>query len=64
MDILYIQVREGALADSQEVTEDIRFDVDEKGNVLGIEIHHARKRVLEPVSSEIITLVEKSMQSA
>ena len=63
-DILYIQVQEGSLADSREISEDIRFDFDEKGEILGIEIHHARTRVLEPISSEIAVLLEKSLQSA
>ena len=62
-DILYIQVHEGSLADSREISEDIRFDLDEQGEILGIEIHQARTRVLEPISSEIAVLLEKSMQS-
>ena len=62
MDILYIQVHEGELADSKEIAEDIQFDLDENGNILGIEIHHARKRVLEPVSSEIHSIISQNIQ--
>ncbi len=63
-DILYIQVQEGNLSDSREVTEDIRFDLDEKDQVLGIEIHHARTRVLQPISAEIASFLGKKLQSA
>ncbi|MFX0117091.1 MAG: DUF2283 domain-containing protein [Candidatus Hodarchaeota archaeon] len=63
-DILYIQVHKGLLADSQELTDDIRFDIDEQGKILGIEIHQARKLILEPISSEIAALLEKSLQPA
>ena len=49
MDILYIQVKEGILADSREISDDFRFDLDQQGDILGIEVHQARTKVLEPI---------------
>ena len=61
MDILYIQVKEGILADSREISEDFRFDLNQKGEVLGIEVHQARVKILEPIRSEIASLLTESI---
>jgi uncharacterized protein YuzE len=44
-DTLYIQLREGPGADAQEVADDIVLDFNEAGEVIGIEIEHASKRM-------------------
>lgn len=64
MDILYIQVKEGILADSREISDDFRFDLDQQGDILGIEVHQARTKVLEPIWSEIVNLLSESLQSS
>ncbi|WP_240911978.1 MULTISPECIES: DUF2283 domain-containing protein [unclassified Thermococcus] len=40
-DILYILIREGPVADTDEVDEDVWFEYDEEGNIVGIEIWNA-----------------------
>jgi uncharacterized protein YuzE len=44
-DTLYIQLREGPGADAHEVADDIVLDVNEAGEVIGIEIEHASQRI-------------------
>lgn len=44
-DTLYIQLRDVPGADAQEVAEDIVFDFNEAGEVVGIEIEHASQRM-------------------
>jgi uncharacterized protein YuzE len=44
-DTLYIQLRDVAGADAQEVAEDIVLDFNESGEVIGIEIEHASQRM-------------------
>jgi uncharacterized protein YuzE len=44
-DTLYIQLRGVPGVDAQEVAEDIVFDFNEAGEVIGIEIEHASQRM-------------------
>lgn len=44
-DTLYIQLRDEPGADAKEVADDIVFDFNEAGNVVGIEIEHASQRI-------------------
>ncbi len=44
-DTLYIELRQGPGADAQEVADDIVFDFNEAGEVIGIEIEHASQRM-------------------
>jgi uncharacterized protein YuzE len=44
-DTLYIQLRDEAGADAQEVADDIVLDFNEVGEVVGIEIEHASQRI-------------------
>lgn len=46
-DALYIWVREGNVADSDEVSDGVIVDYDEDGNVLGIEILEFSKRKID-----------------
>ncbi|WP_068579369.1 DUF2283 domain-containing protein [Thermococcus chitonophagus] len=39
--ILYILIREGDVTDTDEVTEDVWVEYDEKGDIMGIEIWNA-----------------------
>ncbi|MEM3716458.1 MAG: DUF2283 domain-containing protein [Candidatus Bathyarchaeia archaeon] len=46
-DALYIWVREGRVADSEEVSDGVIIDYDEGGNILGIEILEFSKRKID-----------------
>ncbi len=52
-DILYILIREGPVADTDEVDEDVWFEYDEEGNVAGIEIWNAGENVIRKSLLEI-----------
>ncbi|NJE11160.1 DUF2283 domain-containing protein [Thermococcus sp. MAR1] len=52
-DILYILIREGPVADTDEVDEDVWFEYDENGNVVGIEIWDAGENVIRKSLLEI-----------
>ena len=44
-DTLYIQLRDEAGSDAQEVADDVVLDLNETGEVVGIEIEHASQRI-------------------
>ena len=52
-DILYILIREGPVADTDEVDEDVWFEYDAEGNVVGIEIWNAGENVIRKSLLEI-----------
>ena len=49
-DILYILLREGPVEDTIEVAEDVFIELDERGEIIGIEIWCARKNILEQLT--------------
>ena len=55
-DILYIRVREEEVKDTVDLNDDIWADLNEKGEIVGIEIWQARKHVI----SEILKFLEKA----
>ena len=44
-DAIYIRLKEDKICNTDEVTEDIIMDYDEKGNVIGIEILSVSEKV-------------------
>ena len=52
-DILYILLKEGPVADTDEVDDDVWFEYDEEGNVVGIEIWNAGENVIRKSLLEI-----------
>jgi len=52
-DILYILIRDGPVADTDEVDDDVWFEYDENGNVVGIEIWNAGENVIRKSLLEI-----------
>jgi uncharacterized protein YuzE len=44
-DSLYIDLSERPSADSQEIADGLVVDFDEEGNVVGIDIEHASKKL-------------------
>ena len=43
-DSMYISLKEGVSAESEEVTEGVVLDFDDAGKVVGIDIQHASQR--------------------
>ncbi|NJE62085.1 DUF2283 domain-containing protein [Thermococcus sp. 21S7] len=52
-DILYILIRDGPVADTDEVDDDVWFEYDENGNVVGIEIWNAGENIIRKSLLEI-----------
>ncbi|GAB6100974.1 DUF2283 domain-containing protein [Thermococcus atlanticus] len=52
-DILYILIREGPVTDTDEVDDDVWFEYDKNGNVVGIEIWNAGENVIRKSLLEI-----------
>ena len=48
-DAMYIEFREGTFAGNKKIDEDTIIDLDNKGNILGIELLNVKKRI--PMSS-------------
>ena len=46
-DILYIQFRDGNVKDMEDIDEDVWMERDEKGEIIGLEIHRAEKWIKE-----------------
>ncbi len=46
-DVLYVRVREGSVAESEELEDGIIVDFDRNGRVVGIEILNAKKRKID-----------------
>jgi len=44
-DILYIQIKDGKIEETVDLDDDIFADLNDKGEILGIEIWQARKYV-------------------
>ncbi len=55
-DILYIRVRDKEVKDTVDLNDDVWADLDENGEIVGIEIWRARKNVI----SEILKYLEKA----
>lgn len=55
-DILYILVKDGKVEDTVDLDDDIWVDLNENGEIVGIEIWQARKNVI----SEILKFLDKA----
>ena len=59
-DILYIEFKKnGKVADTVEIGDDIFADVGENGEILGIEIWNASKNIVEQIATQIEEIIEK-----
>ena len=58
-DILYIVLRKGPVEDTIEVDEDVFVEVDEKGNIVGIEIWRASRNLLDHLSQAIAARIKQ-----
>jgi uncharacterized protein YuzE len=63
-DILYIVVREGPVEDTLEVDEDIFIEVDEKGEIVGIEVWNASKNIIDKIAEAIASKIKKHLAAA
>ncbi|MGY0287378.1 MAG: DUF2283 domain-containing protein [Candidatus Methanodesulfokora washburnensis] len=61
-DILYIDITDKKVHDTQPLDEDILLDLDEEGNIVGIEIWQASKNIFEPVAEKLVEKVRKSLE--
>lgn len=48
VDAVYIQFSEGKVAESEEDKPGINIDYDETGNIIGIEVLEASKKMIQP----------------
>ena len=63
-DILYIDVVLDKKAhNTQPLNDDILVDLDEEGNIVGIEIWQASKNIVEPVAERLVEKVKKSLET-
>ncbi len=61
-DILYIDVRPSArAAETVEAADDLLIDLDEEGNVIGIELWRASEYLAEPLSSALVERVRRAL---
>ncbi len=61
--ILYIKLRDGKIVDTRPLAEDVYVDVDESGDILGIEIWNASRNIIEELAKVIADKV-RAIQSA
>lgn len=59
-DILYILLREGPVEDTIEAGEDVFIELDEKGEIIGIEIWRA-SNVLESITQTIAARIRQEL---
>lgn len=50
-DILYILVKEGAIKETEEVSDDLFVEYDEDNHIAGIELWQARKNLLRATNA-------------
>ena len=55
-DIMYIKIKEDKIKDTVDLGEDIWADLNEKGEIVGIEIWQARKHII----SEVLKYLERA----
>jgi len=63
-DILYIDVAPGKKAcDTQPLDDDIFVDLDEEGNIVGIEVWSASRNIAEPMAEQLLEKVRKALET-
>jgi len=62
-DIFYIDIApDRKVHDTQPLDDDILIDLDEKGDIVGIEIWNASKNIVEPIAEQLMEKVRKSLE--
>jgi uncharacterized protein YuzE len=63
--ILYIDVAPGKKArETQPLNDDIFVDLDEEGNIVGIEIWNASENIVDALAEPLIEKVRKSLEKS
>ena len=57
-DILYIRIRDGEVKDAVDLNDDVWADLNEKGEIVGIEIWRAKR-----IISEILKSLERARKT-
>jgi len=57
-DILYIMIRDEKVKETRDLDEDIWIDINDRGEIIGIEIWQARKHII----SEILEFLRKGRE--
>jgi len=57
-DILYIMIRDEKVKETRDLDEDIWIDINDRGEIVGIEIWQARKHII----SEILEFLRKDKE--
>ncbi|NHW89130.1 MAG: DUF2283 domain-containing protein [Archaeoglobales archaeon] len=64
-DVLYIDVAPGKKAlETRPLNDDIFVNLDEEGNIVGIEIWNASENIAEAMAEPLIEKVEKSLEKS
>jgi len=58
-DILYIMIRDEKAKETKDLDEDIWIDINDRGEIVGIEIWQARKHII----SEILKFLRKGKEA-
>ncbi|MEM0233084.1 MAG: hypothetical protein QXD66_01295 [Candidatus Nezhaarchaeales archaeon] len=59
-DILHIKIGDAAAKGLIKMSEDLYFEVDEGGGIVGIQLRNAKRHIVEGVAHRIKKLVEES----
>lgn len=59
-DILYLSLAEGEAVDSEEIAENVRFEYNENGMMIGVEISGISKMLASSIAKQLRELVHKS----
>lgn len=62
-DILYIKFKVSKIVDTQMLSEDAYVDLDEDGNLVGVEIWRASQNAILPISKDIAERLKLILES-
>jgi len=62
-DILYIKFRDSSVKETKMLSEDAYIDIDDEGNLVGIEIWRASENAILPISKEITERLKTLLES-
>ncbi|MEM2183228.1 MAG: DUF2283 domain-containing protein [Candidatus Bathyarchaeia archaeon] len=63
-DILYIKFRDSKVKETRMLSEDAYIDLDDEGNLVGIEIWRASENAIIPISREITERIKPLLESS
>jgi len=63
-DILYIKFRDSKVKETRILSEDAYIDLDDEGNLVGIEIWRASENAIIPISREITERIKPLLESS